>query len=205
MKPLNKKQRSKALTKVVGLFVVSFIIAIIVGFSTMNISKISSYSANSELEQLKNNLKFQEEVFAPNVGKSSELLSKLPKYEELGENPEVLNSDIGSLISATKGQVPEEETWQTKMYADVLKVLSDLQLSYNKQLENSGKASEQLKDCNAENQRLQNQLTQLKASGGAGGGNSKQLEKELADAQKRLRECVLENRALKQEIQKLEK
>lgn len=211
MKPLNKKERSKAFLKVIGLFVLSFAIALILGFSTMNVSKISEHNTKSELEELKNNLKFQREVFAPNVGESAELLSKVPTYEQQGENLEVLNQDIGALISATKNKIVEDESWESKMYKDVMKTLSDLQLAYNQQfelkeqLDDTGDADEKLEKCKNENQQLQNQINVLRASAGSsGGGNNAQLEKDLKDAQKKLRECVLENRALKKEIQKFD-
>lgn len=208
MKPLNKKERTKAYYKVIGLFLLSFVIAIILGFSTMNLSKISEISAETELEKLQENLHFQQEVFAPNVGKSVDLLKKIPDYEAQGENLEVLNQDIGAIISATKNQVQEDETWESKMYLDVLKTLSDLQLAYNdhfellEQLEDSGNSDEKLQRCLNEKQQLQNQVNILQASGG--GGNNKQLQKDLKDAEKKLRDCILENRALKQEIQKYE-
>jgi cell division protein FtsB len=43
----------------------------------------------------------------------------------------------------------------------------------------------------------------LQSSGGGGGGDTEQLQKELKDAQNKLRQCNLENRALKQEIEKI--
>ena len=213
MKPLNSKERNKAFLKVVGLFLISFIIAILVGFTTMNTGRLSDKQSSSELQKLKTHLKFQEEIFAPNVNQTTGLLTKLPKYKEEGENKEVLNQDIAALLSKTKNEISPEETWETTMYKDVIQALSNLQLAYNDKLnlmEDLGESTEiskKLQECISEKTQLQNQLNMLQAAGGGGGGGggaaTAQLEKELKDAQQKLRQCNLENRALKQEIEKI--
>jgi len=78
MKPINKKERSKAFYKVVGLFLFSFAIAMILGFTTMNINKLSDSKSSNELENLQSQLKFQEEVFAPTIDEVTILLDKVP-------------------------------------------------------------------------------------------------------------------------------
>jgi len=210
MKPLNKKERNKAFYKVVGLFLISFIIAMLLGFSTMNIGKLSEQRSNSELERLKRHLKFQEEIFAPNVSEATEMLSVIPKHKEVGENIEVLNQDIGAILSQTKNQVIEDESWETIMYKDVIQTLSNLQLAYNEQLRlreqmgNSDEMGEKLQECITEKNQMQNQLNLLRAAGGGGGdSNCEQCQKDLQEAQQKLRQVNLENRALKQEIEKI--
>jgi len=210
MKALNSKERNKAFIKVVGLFIISFIIAILVGFTTMNTGRLADKQSSSELQKLKDHLKFQEEIFAPNVNEASGLLTKLPKYKEEGENKEVLNQDIAALLSKTKNEIAREETWETVMYKDVIQALSNLQLAYNDKLNliedlgESDEMSQKLQECMNERNQLQNQLNMLQAGGGGGGGAATaQLEKDLKDAQQKLRQCSLENRALKQEIEKI--
>jgi len=210
MKALNSKERNKAFIKVVGLFIISFIIAILVGFTTMNTGRLADKQSSSELQKLKDHLKFQEEIFAPNVNEASGLLTKLPKYKEEGENKEVLNQDIAALLSKTKNEIAPEETWETVMYKDVIQALSNLQLAYNDKLNliedlgESDEMSQKLQECMNERNQLQNQLNMLQAGGGGGGGAATaQLEKDLKDAQQKLRQCSLENRALKQEIEKI--
>ncbi len=217
MKPLNKKERNKAILKVTGLFLITFIIAILVGFTTMNTATLSDKKSNAELKKLKDNLKFQEEIFGPNVNQATGLLTKLPKYKEEGENKEVLNQDIAALLSKTKNEIAPEETWETTMYKDVIQSLSNLQLAYNDQISlledlgQSGEVSKKLQECMAEKNQLQNQLNMIQASGGGGGGGGgggsnaavAQLEKDLKDTQQKLRQCNLENRALKQEVEKM--
>jgi predicted DNA-binding protein YlxM (UPF0122 family) len=176
----------------------------------MNTGKLSDKKSNTELKKLKNNLKFQEEIFAPNVNQASGLLTKLPKYKEEGENKEVLNQDIAALLSKTKNEIAGEETWETTMYKDVIQALSNLQLAYNDKLNlmedlgESDEVSKKLQECINEKTQLQNQLNMLQAGGGGGGGGATaQLEKDLKDAMQKLRQCNLENRALKQEIEKI--
>jgi uncharacterized membrane-anchored protein YhcB (DUF1043 family) len=212
MKPLNKKERNKAFYKVVGLFLVSFIIAVLLGFTTMNVGKLSEKNMNSELQRLKDQLKFQEEVFAPHVDQTSEMLTKIPTSKETGENLEVLNQDIGALLSQTKNQVTEDESWESTMYKNVIQALSNLQLAYNEQLKlreqmgSSGDLEQKYQATLQERDRLQTQLNLLQASGGGGGGGGAdcaQLEKDLKQARQQLNTCNLENRALKQEVERI--
>jgi hypothetical protein len=208
MKPLNKKERNKAFFKVVGLFLISFIIALLVGFTTMNTGSLADKQSRSELQKIKDHLKFQEEIFAPNVNEATLLLEKLPNYKDEGENKEVLNQDIAALVSKTKNEIAEEESWETTMYKNVIQALSDLQLAYNEQISlreeigDSDEATQRLQDCINERNQLQNQVNTLKAGGG-GGADCAQCEKNLKDAQQKLRQCNLENKALKQEIERI--
>jgi len=211
MKPLNKKERNKAFYKVVGLFLISFIIAIILGFTTMNVGRLSEQKMNTELTKLKDHLKFQEEVFAPNVGRTTGLLSKIPTYREEGENLEVLNQDIGAMLSQTKNQIEEDESWESEMYENVIQALSDLQIAYNEQMKlkeqmgSSDEVEQKLQVCITERDRLQNQLNILQAAGGGGGGDAdcSQIEKELKQVRQQLNTCNLENKALRQEIERI--
>lgn len=221
MKPLNKKERNKAFFKVTGLFLISFVIAVLLGFTTMNVGKLSEIQSESELRKIKNNLKFQEEVFAPNVGEATSMLSKIPTAGDTGENLEVLNQDIAAILSNTKNKVEEDETWESKMYKDVIQALSNLQLAYNNQvrlrerLGSSDEVEQKLQATITERDRLQTQLSMLQASagggggGGAGGGGAGEsaklakLEKDLKDTQKQLNSCNLENKALLQEIERI--
>ncbi len=211
MKPLNKRERNKAFFKVVGLFLISFVIAIFLGFTTMNIPKLSDSNTKGELEKIKQHLKFQEEVFAPNVGEVKVMLSRIPNYKEEGQNIEVLNQDIGSLLSQTKNQVTDDETWETQMYNNVVEVLSELQIAYNEKIKmmdelgDSDEISKELQDCINERNRLQSQVNLLQSRGGenSSDSNSQELQENLNDLQQKLNQCNLENRALKQEIEKI--
>ena len=48
MKPLNKKERNKAFFKVTGLFLIAFVIALLLGFTTMNMGNVSEKSSRIE-------------------------------------------------------------------------------------------------------------------------------------------------------------
>lgn len=212
MKPQNSKERNKAFIKVVGLFVISFVIAVFLGFTTMNIPRLSDSNTQDELDKLREHLKFQEEIFAPNVGEVKDMISKIPNYKDEGQNIEVLNQDIGSLLSQTKNQVTDDESWETNMYKDVVEVLSNLQVAYNDKIKmmdelgDSDETSQELQDCINERNSLQTQVNLLQSRGGGGGGsdsNSQKLQENLKDLQQKLDQCNLENRALKQEIEKI--
>jgi hypothetical protein len=215
MKPLNQKERTKAYQKVVGLFVLCFALAMVLGFTTMNVNKLTDTKTKTDLQRLQSQLKFQQEVFAPNVEDAGKNLAKVPAYRELGENVEVLNSNIASILSQTINQVPNEDSWESNMYKNILKIYSDLQLSYKDQLrmkdeldilKNSTQGSDkELQRCLEEKRNLQNEINLLKLAGGGGGGggNTAQLEKDLVKAKKDLEDCNRINNALRSEIDKL--
>ncbi len=216
MKPINKKERAKAFNKVVGLFVVSFALAVLVGFTTMNVNKLTDSKSSSELAKLRAGLQFEEQVFAPNIDQATRIISKIPKAKESAENPDLLNSQVADLMAATKSKVTPDESWQTLMYQNIIKVYSDLQLAYK----DNAKLKEALDDCSSsttgsdkelqrclnEKRDLQNELNILKLAGGGGGGgggNTADLEKNLKNTQEELRKCKVENKSLFSEIQKL--
>ena len=117
------------------------------------------------------------------------------------------------MLSQTKNKVVEDDSWQSKMYKDVIQALSNLQLAYNDKLElvgelgDSDETAQKLKECINEKTQLQNQINMLQAAGAGGGGGGgadcAKIEKDLKDAQKKLRTCTVENRALKNEIEKI--
>jgi chromosome segregation ATPase len=213
MKPLNQKERSKAYQKVVGLFVLCFALAMVLGFTTLNTNKLTDSKTKSDLQRLQDQLKFQQEIFAPNVDQVTKTLAKVPVYREEGENIEVLNSNIASVLSQTIKEVKEDESWESLMYKNVLKVYSDLQLSYKDQLrmkdeldswKNSTQGSDKdLQRCLDEKRALQSELNMLKLAGGGGGGNIAQIEKELQKAKKDLEDCNKVNGILRNDIEKL--
>jgi hypothetical protein len=220
MKPTNKKERANAYKKVAGVFIVTFALAMFLGFTTMNVNKLTDSKTKSDLQAVQDQLKFQKEVFAPNVEQMTKTLAKVPVFREQGENIDVLNSNIATLIGQTLNSVKDDESWESKMYKDVLKVYSSLQLSYKDQLKmkdeldswkNSTQGSDKdLQRCLDEKRSLQSELNMLKiaggspsASSGGGGGNTALLEGEVRKAKKDLDDCRKVNNALKSEVDKL--
>jgi|WetSurMetagenome_2_1015567.scaffolds.fasta_scaffold255728_2 hypothetical protein len=217
MKPINKKERAKAFNKVIGIFVICFILALLVGFTTMNVNKLADSKSVSELSKLKASLKFEEETFAPNIDQATKIMAKIPKAKESAENPDLLNAQVADLMSATKGKVTPEESWQSVMYQNVITIYSDLQLAYK----DNAKLQEKLDDCTNsttgsdkdlqrcldEKRDLQNQLNMQKlagnSGGGGGGGNTAELEKNLKTCNDQVRQLKLENKSLLTELKKL--
>ena len=233
MKPLNKDERVRAFNKVVGLFVLSFALAMILGFSTMNMNRMADSQSNRELKKLQSQLKFQREIFAPNINKATKSLSKIPVYKREGENIESLNADIGYLLSTMNNNVPNDDSLESRMYKNILKVYSALQMSYkdqmslNDELDRSKNSTQggnkELQDCLTKNRDLQTEINILKLTSNnnssnnnnnnnnssnntSSGSNVGQLQVQLDDCNarlKKLNDLDDENRALKVEITKL--
>lgn len=215
MKPLNQKERTSAFLKVVGLFLLCFVIAMFLGFMTMNIKSLEDSKTRGDLEKLKSELKFQQETFAPNIDQVTKIMAKVPVYKEQGENIEILNQDIASLLSTTKNKVTADDSWQSAMYLNILKVYSDLQLNYKEQLKlkeqlefassNTQGSDKDLQRCLDEKRTLQNEITMLKltAASAGGGGSTAASGGNVAELEKQLRLCKVENKSLLSEITKL--
>jgi hypothetical protein len=193
MKALNQKERSKAWQKVAGFFVFTFILAMVLGFVTMNVNRLTDTKTKTDLEKLQNEQQFQREVFAPNVAIATTNLAKVPVYREEGENIEVLNSNIAGVISQTMKDIRDDESWESKMYRDILKVYSELQQAYRNQ--------NRLVD---EQKALQAELNIAKLAGGSGvSENMARLERELEKTKKELNDCNQVNRVLRAENNRL--
>lgn len=214
MKPLNQKERSKAWWRVAGLFTLCFALAMIVGCVTLNVNQLTETKDRGELQKLQNQLAFQREVFAPNVDEAGRNLAKVPVYREEGENIEVLHSNIASVLSQTMRQVDDDDSWESEMYKNILKVYSDLQTSYRDQLRmkdeldilRSGSQgnNRELQRCLEDKLALQSEINTLKLSAGtAASGNMAQLERRLEQTKKELDDCNQVNRILRTEIERL--
>jgi Type VI secretion system, TssO len=218
MKPINKKERTKAFNKVIGLFVLCFALAVLVGFTTMNVNRLSDSKSVNELAKLKTSLKFEEETFAPNIDQATKIIVKIPKAKESAENPDLLNAQVADLMSATKSKVTPDESWQSLMYQNIINIYSDLQLAYKDKAKmqerlddcanNTTGSDKELQRCLNEKRDIQNELTMLKLAGssgggGGGGGNTAELEKNLKTCNDQVRQLRLENKSLLTELKKL--
>lgn len=208
MKPLNARKRNRALLKVVGFFLVAFIVALLLSFMTMKTPQLSDKRCQKELLEVRENLKFQRDVITPNVNVTRGLLNKIPNHSQLGENLEVLNSDIAMIISDLNSEIQKLHTPDTVLYKDVIQVLSNLQIAYNRQLDLGETASDaielttELQLCKAENKQLEDQVRSLQANASKGTDCSQYIE-QLTKSDKRVSQLELENQVLKKEIDKL--
>ncbi len=217
MKPVNKKERAKAFNKVIGLFVLSLVLALLVGFTTMFEGNLSDRQSVSQLKQREAQETWERETLSPNLLEASATLDKVPTAAQNKENLDELNNKIGLLLVEAKKNLVIDDTWKSILYQDILKVYSDLHVAYKKQLQ----LEEQLVACqnntqgsNVDLQRYISEVKELKqenlllkatggGGGGGGGGNTAQLQSVLDKAQEDLRKCRLQNKSLETEVNKL--
>lgn len=131
MKPLNSKERSGAYLKVTGWFILCFVLAGILGFSTMNVNKVNDYACRKQLEDLKNNLKFQETVFCPGIQEATLKLQDFSNYKE----KKLIPGDIATSIEASLGKIKAEWTVDEKdqqylMYKSIVDIYFALESAY---------------------------------------------------------------------------
>jgi hypothetical protein len=201
MKPLNKKERNKAFFRVIVFFSLAFVIAILLAFTTMSASQLSNAKSHRELEKIRTSLEFQRVVLTPAVKEVNTMLAEIPEYEKQNENIDVLNSDIGNLLSDTKDKIQDVDSQDTVLYKEIITSLSDLQIAYNKQLD-LGESASGLSELRSELQMCRAEYEQLKKESRNSTDCSGYIQ-QVKQAEKKLEELNLENRALQSEIERL--
>jgi len=132
MKPLNSKERIRAFYKVIGLFIICFALAVLLGFSTMNVNKMTDSTLRKQVDALKNDLLFQEEVFQPNIESATKQLKNLSNYKEKSLDPNATKSDIETSLKKIMSEWKVDETDQQYiMYKNILDVYFALELAYD--------------------------------------------------------------------------
>jgi len=132
MKPLNSKERSKAYYKVAGWFVLCFVLAMFLGFSTLNINSVTDFACRRQLDELRNSLIFQETVFQPNIDDATRKLQDFPKYKEKQLVPADIATSINVALEKIKKEWKVDETDQQYiMYKNILDVYFALELAYD--------------------------------------------------------------------------
>ena len=183
----------------------AFIIAVLLAFTTLNAPKLSDSLSNKELAALKNDLKFQREVFTPDVINVNELLSNLNNPTK-DLNTEVLNNDIGAALSESKSQINEIESIDTLLYRNVILALSDLQIAINRKIEleeslkGTGNIQTELQQYKTENRQLK---ADIKALESGGGEDCLEYKNALKKAEEQLTLKKMEIRALESQVEQL--
>jgi transcriptional antiterminator Rof (Rho-off) len=129
MKPLNSKERAQAFYKVTGWFVFCFALAMLLGYCTMNVNNYTDYASRKQLEELKNDLSFQEKVFQPNIGDATKNLVDLPKYKEKNLIPANIASSINVSLENIKKDWNEKDPMYI-MYKNIVDTYYALELAY---------------------------------------------------------------------------
>jgi hypothetical protein len=224
MKPLNSKERAKAFYKVTGLFVLCFALAMLLGFSTMNVNKMTDYASRKKLEGLKNDLIFQEKVFIPNIEDATKKLQDLPIYKEKKLNRDGIETSINVSLQEIKAGWAEWKvdttSRQYSMYNNIVDIYFNLKSAYVDKfkleeqlvakegvvLTGSGDLTRELKIRNGlekENQSLKSEKDLLSANAARFQNQVDKLQNQLVKCRDSLRGCLDINKGYKQQINKL--
>jgi hypothetical protein len=214
MKPLNSKERAKAFYKVTGLFVFCFVLAMLLGFSTMKEKNVTDYTSRKQLEALKNNLIFQEQVFQPNIEDATRKLKDLPNSKASQLSPANIATSIdASLGNIKKEWIVNEKDQQYIMYKNIVDIYFALEAAYlaKFKLEEQLEAKENnVKTGSSDLQRVIDQRDEfgqenksLKSEKEILSSNIVNLQKRLKNSRDSLRSCSDQNKGYKQQIDKL--
>lgn len=223
MKPLNSNERAKAFYKVTGLFVVCFILAMLLGFSTMNVNKVTDYACKKQVEELKSGLQFQETVFQPNIDNATKKLKDLSAYKEKSLDPNATKSDIETSLKKIMSEWKVDETDQRYiMYKNITDMYFALESAYDSKFkleEQLARKEGDVKTVDSDLQRvidrrdeLERENKFLKSDKGDLVSNfekaqsqSDRLQRQLKNCRDSLRYFLDINKGLRDEINKLKK
>lgn len=131
MKPINSSERARVYYKVIGLFIACLVLAMSLGFSTMNVNKLTDYASRKQLEVLKSNLMFQEKVFQPNINEATVNLKDLPDYKAKQKYPGDISTSIEVSLGNIKSAWKTDETDQNYiMYKNIVDIYFALEAAY---------------------------------------------------------------------------
>jgi len=185
MKPQNKKERASAFYKVIGLFVICMVIALLLGFTLMDFNSLSNNKSSKDLNKIKADMEYQEENFTPSIEELNSKIESIAGKIKQSENADQDLADLPASITTIKSGIPEEHNWKD-FYNNILKTYSDLHVALKEQVRiqnemgnlesrSSGSGEEAIR-LRADNTRLQTELNSLKASGGANSEYQKKYE-----------------------------
>jgi hypothetical protein len=209
MKPLNSKERAEAFYKVIGLFVVCFVLAILLGFATMKEKNVGDYTARKQLEALKNKLMFQEKVFQPNIESATEKLQDLPNYKEKNLTFDDIATSVNvSLENIKKEWKVDEKDPEYLMYKNVVDIYFTLKSTYSNKFkleENIGdlqRGSARKDELELENRTLKSDKDNLSSSVTSLQSQTSKLQSQLLKCRDSLRTCLDVNKGYKQQLNK---
>jgi hypothetical protein len=216
MEPINSKERSKAMLKVTGLFLICFILAMLLGFSTLNSNKITESSCRKQLEKLNNELQFLDNVFIPNIDEATKQLQDLPNYKERQKTPADIETSVKvSIENIKKAWIVDETDHHYLMYKNIVDTYFSLQSAYMdkfrlaEELEQTRRVTQstdgelnrelRVRDGFAnENASLKLELKNLSADIKKQQLLAESRQRELKSCRDSLKQCLRENRAYRQ-------
>lgn len=216
MKPLNSNERTRAYYKVIGWFAFCFVLAMLLGYCTMNVNNYTDFESRKKLESLKSDLTFLEKVFQPNIEDATRKLDDLPKYKEKN----LILDDVATSINVSLENIKKEWKVDEKdplyiMYKNIVDVYFALKSTYvNKfKLEEQLEAKESVvksgsgdlqrvisrrDELERENQSLKSEKDLLSNNAVKFQSQADKLQNQLINTRDSLKRCMRDIRVLRQ-------
>jgi chromosome segregation ATPase len=228
MKPINSKERYSAYYKVIGLFICCLALAILLGFSTMNVTKVTDYATRKQLEELQNSLTFQDKTFLPNIEDATKKLKDLPDYKTKALDLNATKGDIETSLKKIMGELKGDENDQKyAMYKNIVDIYFALESAYDSKFKLEEKleakegvvqigdvdlqrAKNERDELDRKNKSMDEDNKTLTEANTSLNNNIKNLQSQLFKLQNQLGKCrdslnsyIDINKGLKQQINKL--
>jgi hypothetical protein len=143
MEPLNKRERTRVMTKFSLAFAAGILIVLIPFYFLIRLPEYEHDIMAKDYKDMQKQMIFQKETFAVQIDSVKRLIEK---FDSPTHSISVLNADIGRLLSDMKHPFTGDTTWSGRMYLNIVKAFTDLQQAKNDQIQ----GKKDLKDCKDE-------------------------------------------------------
>ena len=141
MEPLNKKERTGFIFKFSAVFIIGILIVLIPFYFTLRLPVYENALATKDCRDMQKLLDDQKNFFAVKI---DSVKRKVSRYDV--EDLNVLNGDLGILISEMGKPYSGDTTWTGRMYTNIIQLIINLkQAKTDKSL-----IEKELKDCKQE-------------------------------------------------------
>ena len=157
MEPQNKKVRRNVFLKFFALFITGILLVTIPFYFTISLPDRENKDTAEELQTLQEQVNFQRDYFAVRMDSVKGLLDS---YDSKSVDIDMLNADIGFLLSEMEKSFAADTSWRHGMYKNVVQSY----LSIKKTKNTLKDANEDLSDCQDTLKKAKDNLKSSKGS-----------------------------------------
>jgi hypothetical protein len=142
MEPQNRKERRIVFQRFLALFIVGILLVTIPFYFTIRLPDRENKHTSAELQDLQEQVNFQRDYFAVRLDSVKQLLDS---YDSKNEDIDMLNADIGFILSEMEKSIAADSTWRYGMNENIIQSLLSIKKTKSSLLE----IEEKLSECEA--------------------------------------------------------
>ncbi|MCK5279919.1 MAG: hypothetical protein KAK04_15295 [Cyclobacteriaceae bacterium] len=140
MEPQNKNKRRKVFLRFLALFIIGILLVTIPLYFTIRLPQQENKLTSEELHTLQEQVIFQRDYFAARMDSVKNLLDS---YDSKDVDIDMLNADIGFLLSEMEKSFAEDTSWRKYMYENIVQSYLGIKKTKNSLID----VNEELSNC----------------------------------------------------------